>query len=112
MSKGVGAITDEIRDSLPSAWYSIGDRLRNICKKLEIRISGALAVAYFKEMKEGGYMLWSRYIVEYEKLSFHLYYLGWSGAIRGRAKYFEIVEDIRAALTPQHIGGVDTCAML
>lgn len=98
--------------SLPSSWYSVTDRLRKICDKLKIRVSGALAVAYCQYFRESDIMLWFREITTTDPATGEIWYLGWTAAIRGRAQYHAIAEDIRSAIWADCGQDLTACATL
>lgn len=95
MSKGSGAMNPKYLNMLPSAWYNVSTKLKDIVKRLEVKLSGAMAHDLYEYLYSGDYMLWARSVMSEYTETGTCYLLAWIGALRNRDIYWGIVDDIR-----------------
>lgn len=110
MSKGNKGLKQAAVSSLPSSWYSVDNGLRKICKASQVYVQGALAVAYWNALRASDVLLWERDILITDPRDGELYYVAWMAAIRTRADYHAIADDIRSAVWGHERAGM-TCTL-
>jgi len=95
MSKGVSALKSLSPESLPSAWYSISTKLKELVKKAKFKVSGEAATKLYRYLRGSALMLWERDLVSYNPESGFLWHMAWNAAFASREAYHEIVGDMR-----------------
>lgn len=110
MSKGNKGLSQAAVASLPTSWYSVDNGLRKICKASQVFVQGALAVAYWNWFRQSDVLLWQKDILITDPRDGELYYVAWMGAIKGRATYYMVANDIRSAIWGHDRDGL-TCKL-
>jgi len=101
MSKGGDVLSSCKQELLPSSWYTISTKLKDLVKRAEFRCSGELASALYEYFYSGDFLLWARTVWSPWSETGTRYLVAWIGAIRSRDKYWEIVNDCRDFLRSQ-----------
>lgn len=85
-------------DLLPSAWYTIGTKLKALVKNAVFKLSGQAAHDLYEYLYSGDQMKWARSVMsEYtETGTCHL--LAWIGELLNRDTYWGLVGDLRPIL--------------
>jgi len=78
----------------------ISTKLKTLIKAATLKLSGQAAHDLYEYLYSGDYMTWCRSVMSDYTETGTCYLLAWIGQIRGRDKYWEIVDDIRAVLYP------------
>ena len=98
MSKGVSAMAPSCFLNPPAAWYSISTKLKDLVKKLTLKISGQSAHDIYEYLYSGDYMLWARSVMSEYTETGTCYLLAWIGALKTRDIYWGLIGDIRPIL--------------
>lgn len=98
MSKGSKTLNSECLKFMPSAWYNISTKLKDIVKKLEVRFSGASAHDLYEYLYSGDLMMWARSVMSEYTQTGTCYLLAWIGALKSRGIYWDIVSDVKEIL--------------
>lgn len=107
MSKGVSALGSISPEMLPTGWYSISTKLKELIKAAEIHLTGELATKTYRYLRDSQLVWWEREVISYNPDSGYLYLVAWMSALKSREIYWELLGDI---LPPRDLlrGGVLT----
>lgn len=95
MSKGGDVLTSCDPILLPSSWYTISSKLKDFVKRSEFRISGEPACDLYYWFRDREFFMWVRDVWSQQCADGSYFLMAWIGAIRGRSKYWEVVEAMR-----------------
>lgn len=95
MSKGGSALVGVDSTLLPSSWYTITRSLKDFVKRAEFKLSGDTASDLFHWFKDHEFLIWTREVWSQQCADGSYFLMAWIGAIRGRSKYWEIVDAMR-----------------
>lgn len=95
MSKGGDVLTSCDPSLLPSSWYTISATLKSFVKRSEFRVSGEAAHDLYYWLKDHDFLLWVRDVWSHQCADGSYFLMAWIGAIKGRSKYWEIVQGMR-----------------
>lgn len=104
MSKGGDVLTSVIPTLLPSSWYTITTKLKNFVKRSEFRASGTYVCDLFHWLKDHDFLMWTKEVWSEMTRDGSYFLMAWVGAIRGRSKYWEIVEASRLFCSRRYEG--------
>lgn len=95
MSKGVSATAPSCFLNPPASWYSISTKLKDLVKKLTLKLSGQSAHDLYEYLYSSDLMLWARSLMSEYTETGTCYLIAWIGALRGREVYWGLVTELR-----------------
>lgn len=98
MSKGGDVLNQVNPDLLPSSWYSISTKLKDLVKRCEVRMSGYGVHAVYELLYRGEECLWAKSVMSPFSEMGTCYLLAWVCALRTREFYWELVWSLRASV--------------
>lgn len=98
MSKGCDALKSISPEMLPSAWYSISTKLKEIVKNATFKLSGQSAHDLYEYLYSSDLMLWARSVMSEFDEQGTCYLIAWIGALRTRQIYWEVVDSCREVM--------------